>query len=97
MPDFTYRGASGGSSPGLYPMLRDAYGVLAGTVTPGDVLEFSQAPDADWVPYEGGDDNDGRSEQGQGSGGEQHEDEHDGTGTDQDDDTAGTGQEEADQ
>lgn len=94
MPDFEYRGPS----PGAYPMLRDAYGVLAGTVTPGDVLEFGEAPDADWAAYEGGDENDDdRSEQGQGSGagGEQHEDA--GAGTDQDDDTAGTGQEEADQ
>jgi hypothetical protein len=50
VPSFTYAG----HSPGLYPTLRDAYGVLAGLVEPGDVLEFSAAPDADWVPYEAG-------------------------------------------
>ena len=48
MPDFEFRGAS----PGMYPMLRDAYGVPAGTVKRGDVLRFDAAPDADWVPYE---------------------------------------------
>ena len=48
MPSFTYCGASSG----MYPMLRDAYDVPAGTVEPGDVLEFDQAPDADWQPYE---------------------------------------------
>ena len=48
MPDFEFRGAS----PGMYPMLRDAYGVPAGTVKPGDVLHFEEAPDGDWVPYE---------------------------------------------
>jgi hypothetical protein len=51
VPSFTYAG----HSPGLYPTLRDAYGVLAGLVEPGDVLEFDQAPDPDWVPYQGGD------------------------------------------
>ena len=49
MPDFVFRGAS----PGLYPMLRDARGALAGTVTPGDVREFDAAPDPDWQPCEG--------------------------------------------
>ena len=48
MPDFTYNGPS----PGAYPMLRDASGALVGTVEPGDVLEFDQAPDAGWEPYE---------------------------------------------
>ena len=50
MPSFTYCGASSG----MYPMLRDAYDVPVGTVKPGDVLEFDQAPDADWQPYESG-------------------------------------------
>ena len=48
MPDFTFCG-----SEGMYPMLRDAYGVLLGTVKPGDAAEFSEAPDPDWQPYEG--------------------------------------------
>jgi len=39
----------------MYPMLRDSYGVPAGTVTPGDVMRLDEAPDADWVPYEAGD------------------------------------------
>lgn len=52
MPDFEYRG----HSPGLYPMLRDARGALAGTVGPGDVLEFDAAPDGDWRPCEAGGD-----------------------------------------
>jgi len=52
VPDFEFRGAS----PGMYPMLRDARGAQVGTVTPGDVAEFDQAPDADWQPYEPGGD-----------------------------------------
>jgi hypothetical protein len=93
MPDFEYIG----HSPGMYPMLRDSYNVPAGTVKPGDVLRFEEAPDADWVPYEAG----GNGETGGGTppgGGTQDE----GQGTPQDpgseqgnDDTAGqTGSEE---
>ena len=52
MPDFEYRGAS----PGMYPTLRDAYDVPAGTVKPGDVMALDEAPDPDWVPYEAPDD-----------------------------------------
>ena len=87
MPDFTYTGA-----PGLYPLLRDAYGVNVGTVTPGDVAEFDEAPDADWVPYEAGGDEPGGIESQpdpadvRGGPGE--------TGSEQDHDTAGDGQEE---
>ena len=87
MPDFTYTGA-----PGMYPMLRDAYGVQVGTVTPGDVAEFDEAPDAGWVPYEPGDDD--RKDESGGTdvwtavSGEGE------TGSEQDHDTAGDGQEE---
>jgi hypothetical protein len=52
MPDFRYAG------PGTrtYPETRDRYGVLVGTVEPGDVLELDEAPDQWWVPYVGGED-----------------------------------------
>ena len=79
MPDFTYTGAEGN-----YPMLRDAYDVPAGTVKPGDVLRFDQAPDADWVPYEPGDSP--QDDVGEGS----NEDEDSGeAGSGQDDNDAG--------
>lgn len=87
MPDFEYRGAA----PGLYPTLRDAYGVLAGTVTPGDVLEFDAAPDADWQPYQGGGEPRGAFESVPGPADVPAASPH------ASDDTAGTGQEEADQ
>ena len=48
MPDFVFVGAS----PGMYPMLRDLYGAPVGTVEPGDVAAFEEAPDADWTPCE---------------------------------------------
>jgi hypothetical protein len=48
MPDFVFQGAS----PGMYPMLRDSFGILVGTVEPGDLARFDAAPDADWQPYE---------------------------------------------
>ena len=86
MPDFTYTG-----QPGMYPMLRDAYGVNAGTVTPGDVLEFDKAPDADWVPYVPGGDERGGIESEPDPADVRGEGE---TGSEQDHDTAGDGQEE---
>jgi len=72
----------------MYPMGHDAYGVPLGTVSPGDVIERDEAPDADWVPYEAGDGTPGPDTGGQDETGE--------TGTEQDDDTAGvTGSEES--
>ena len=84
MPDFEYRGPS----PGMFPMLRDSFGVPAGTVKPGDVMRLDEDPGADWVPYGGGGDTgDGDGGTQDGTGGE--------AGTEQDtDDTAGPGQEE---
>jgi hypothetical protein len=48
MPDFVYNG------PGerFYPESRDSYGVRLGTVQPGDVARFDEAPDQWWRPYE---------------------------------------------
>ena len=52
MPDFVYRGTER-----VYPETRDAFGVNLGTVKPGDILRFDQAPDQWWTPYEGGEGN----------------------------------------
>ena len=72
-------------------MLRDAYGVNVGTVKPGDVLEFDQAPDADWVPYEASGDERGGIE----SDPDPADVRSGPAGSEQDhDDTAGDGQEE---
>ena len=92
MPDFIFRGASGGSAPGAYPMLRDASGALAGTVEPGDVLEFDQAPDADWELCEPPADTQSgsRTKRGKTAAGEPDPPPPGGA----QDDTAGTGQEE---
>ena len=51
MPSFEYTGPGG---PRTYPETRDAHGVGLGTVQPGDVREFPEAPDQYWAPYEGG-------------------------------------------
>jgi hypothetical protein len=37
-----------------YPASRDSYGVLLGTVKPGDVLDLPEPPDMWWTPYEDG-------------------------------------------
>jgi len=51
MTDFVYAG----TGEGTYPTLRDSAGVLVNLAVPGDVRDFSEAPDHMWRDLTDGD------------------------------------------